>query len=135
MKYFNDVEREPIKIKMEIRSLTPLNLSGNVSEKWTAWKQKFEIYSTAIELDKKEEKIQCAQLLHNLGEECLKIYNTFKFIETEKDKIGPLKKKFDDYFVPQKNITYERFKFFTARQGADTTEQFIRHIKKSSTTM
>ncbi|KAF2881017.1 hypothetical protein ILUMI_25165 [Ignelater luminosus] len=35
---------------MESQTLQPLKQTGNVSENWTTWKQKFEIYSTTIEL-------------------------------------------------------------------------------------
>ncbi|KAF2886993.1 hypothetical protein ILUMI_19180 [Ignelater luminosus] len=36
----------------------------NLTENWNTWKQEFEIYPTASELDKKDEKVQCAKLLH-----------------------------------------------------------------------
>ena len=110
--------------------IAPLQLTGNVAEKWTSWRQRFEIYSTATELNKKAEKVQCAQLLHLMGDECIKIFNTFQFTEEEKDKIEPLKVKFKNYFVPKSNKVYERYKFLSMRQQhGQTTEEYIRGLK------
>lgn len=117
---------------MDRKILQPINLKGNVAENWRTWKQRFEIYATAVELDKKEEKIQCTQLLHQLGEECIKIYNSFNFQEEEKNKITVLKQKFEDHFVPKKNKIYERYKFFSARQEDKTLEQFITYLKNQA---
>lgn len=112
--------------------LSALNLQGNIKENWRIWKQKFEIYSTATELNKKDEKIQCAQLLYHMGEDAIEIYNSFTFAKEDLNKIEPLKKKFEEYFIPKKNLTYERYKFFTARQGSNTIEQFITSLKNQA---
>lgn len=118
---------------MEARlPLQPINLMGNVAENWKQWLQKFEIYSTAVELDAKQEKIQCAQLLHHMGEQAINIFNSFIFNEEENNKIAILKSKFTNYFTPKKNLTYERYKFFTARQGMEKMDQFITQIKNQA---
>jgi hypothetical protein len=44
---------------METKGLLPLQLTGNLSQNWRRWIQKFEIFATATELNKKDEKIQC----------------------------------------------------------------------------
>lgn len=67
-----------------------------------------------------------------MGEESVRIYNSFIFLPGEKDKIGKLKEKFHEYFVPKKNTTYERYKFFTYRQGTEKLEQFITHLKNQA---
>ncbi|KAF2882512.1 hypothetical protein ILUMI_23648 [Ignelater luminosus] len=108
------------------------NLNGNASENWKIWLQRFEVYSTATDLDTKAEKVQCAQLLFCLGDEPFKICNTFTFKDTEKDKIVILEKKFTDYFMPKKNVTYERYKFFTSRQNGDKVEDFITELKNQA---
>ncbi|KAB0792848.1 hypothetical protein PPYR_14807 [Photinus pyralis] len=114
---------------MERRPIEQLNLSGNVAENWKSWIQRFEIYSTATELDVKAEKTQCAQLLHCLGEESIKIYNTFQFSVEDQNKIKPLKSAFNDYFTPKKNLTYERYKFFTSRQNNLKIEEYVTQLK------
>ncbi|KAF2887813.1 hypothetical protein ILUMI_18358 [Ignelater luminosus] len=114
---------------MEAKGLSPLQVSGNLAEKWKKWIQKFDIYVTATELNKKSEAIQCAQLLYHLGEPCIEIFNSFEFKEAEVNKLEVLKAKFQSYFVPKKNLTYLRYKFFSSRQGEETIEQFSTDLK------
>lgn len=111
------------------KSVPYMIFHGNLAENWRKWRQRFEIYSVATELNKKDEKVQCAQLLHQMGEEAISIFNTFNFMEVEKDKIEILKKKFEDYFVPKKNLMYERYKFFTFKQTTETIEQYATELK------
>lgn len=97
----------------ESKALQPLKLTGNVSENWTTWKQKFEIYSTAIELDKKTGKIQCAQLLNKFRR---RMYKNLHIIHSHSprpnDKIEVLKQKFTDYSIPKRNLVYERYTLY-----------------------
>ncbi|KAB0791938.1 hypothetical protein PPYR_03738 [Photinus pyralis] len=112
--------------------LRPMKLSGNLAENWKSWIQRFEIYSTATELDGKDQKIQCAQMLHHMGEDAINIFNSFTFADNEKNKIASLKEKFANYFVPKTNVTYERYKFFTSRQNEEPLEQFITNLKNQA---
>ena len=111
------------------KGINSMDMTGNLSENWKRWKQKFENYLIASETNKKPERVQCAQLLHFLGEDALSIYDTFKFNDEEKDKLQVLLQKFDDYFIPKQNLTYERYKFLTFKQGNQTFEQFIKELK------
>ncbi|KAH0813199.1 hypothetical protein GEV33_009592 [Tenebrio molitor] len=117
---------------METKGLSPLQINGNTTDNWKRWIQKFEIYATATELTTKPENIQCAQLLYRLGEDCIEIYNSFEFKDGEKDNYNILKKKFEDYFVPKKNLTYCRYKFFSSRQGSESIEQFVTDLRNKA---
>lgn len=113
------------------RGINQLDTSENVSEKWKNWKARFENYLIASEIIKKEEKTQCAQLLHYIGEEGFKIFTTFKFEDDEKDKLSILLTKFDEHFLPKENLAYERYQFFSYRQkSGESLEQFITELKK-----
>ena len=92
-----------------------LRLSGNLKE----------IVSGKI---KEEEKIQCALLLHLIGEDVLEIYNNFSFATGEsREKSATMKQKFYDYFNPQKNTIYKGCKFWETKQKeGETVDQFIR---------
>ena len=46
-----------------------LNLNGNLHENWRKWVQRFELFLIASEKVKESEKVQCAILLHLIGEE------------------------------------------------------------------
>lgn len=64
----------------------------------------------ASESNLKGEEVQCAQLLHYLGEEALPIYNTFSFQAAEQNKIEIL-------------LDFEQY--FTCKQEMETTEQYV----------
>ncbi|KAK9701900.1 hypothetical protein QE152_g30315 [Popillia japonica] len=115
--------------KLRMEKIQPLDTKGNTVLNWKNCLQRFEIFSTATDLDSKTEKIQCAQLLHCLREDAIQIYNTFNFGVDEKEKILILKGKFTRYFMPKKNLTYERYKFFTTRQENVPIEKFVTELK------
>lgn len=108
-------------------------MTGNLSENWRFWKQRFQTYLLATEISKKEDITQCAQLLTLIGDEGMRIYNTFEFVEGERDKIKTLIEKFEKHFSPKKNLTYERHKFLTCKQNEyQTIEQYIIEMKNLS---
>ena len=111
-----------------------LNLNGNLRENWRRWVQRFELFLTASGKVKETEKVQCAILLHLIGDEALEIYNTFTFSESEdRDKLSVLKKKFEDYVNPRKNTVFERYKFWECKQQeGETIDQFITELKTRS---
>ncbi|XP_044766752.1 uncharacterized protein K02A2.6-like [Coccinella septempunctata] len=117
---------------METRTLEPMPMKGNSSHNWMVWKQKFLNYLIATEASEKPEAVQCAKLIYFIGDEGLEIYNTFSFTDAEKDKIEPLIAKFEQYFVPKKNVDFERYKFFTLRQHHETIEQFVTILKNTA---
>ncbi|CAC5395999.1 unnamed protein product [Mytilus coruscus] len=105
-----------------------LSKEGNVSENWRKWKQKFQFYLDATEFNEKAEKLQCSLLLHCIGEDAVEVFNTFNFLEDEKDQIAPLQLKFEQFCNPIKNQTYERYKFHTCSQseGENLYDSFVR---------
>ena len=108
-----------------------LSLQGNPSENWRRWIQRFDLYLTASGKIKEDEKVQCAILLHVIGEEALEIYNTFKLATGEDpNKISVLKKNFEDYVNPRKNTVFERYRFWACKQQeGETIDQFITELK------
>ncbi|GBN87332.1 hypothetical protein AVEN_95543-1 [Araneus ventricosus] len=64
----------------------------------------------ATSLNTKPEGQKVAILLHVIGEECLKIYNTLN--EVSSASMNDILAKFEAYFVSQRNITYERQRLF-----------------------
>lgn len=112
------------------RVLAPMDLNGNLKENWSKWRHCFELYSVASETDKKPEKVQCAIILHYIGEQCIDIYNTFTFPSTTERKVEEILKKFEDYFIPKVNETFERHKFFTRSQSNfESVDQYATQLK------
>lgn len=64
-----------------------MTLTGNVSENWHKWEQRFVLYMTAAELSKKSMTVQVAVLLHSLGEDALEIYNTFEIAKDKPEEV------------------------------------------------
>ena len=52
------------------------------------------------------------------GEEALEIFNTFSLMDEGKVKIDVVIRKFEEYCMPKKNVTYERHVFNMSSQGA-----------------
>ena len=115
-----------------LQPLDPLNLSGNISVNWQRWKQRWNLYLKASGASEKTEDIKCALFLHMIGEDSLRIYDTFTISEAEKDKIDPLITKFDGHFTPKKNLTYERYIFNTCFQNGRPFDIFLIDIKNKA---
>ncbi|KAG5871692.1 hypothetical protein JTB14_026972 [Gonioctena quinquepunctata] len=70
------------------------------------------------------------QLLTLIGDVGMRIFNTFTFFEEEVDKLKPLMIKFEEYFNPKKNLTYQRHKLFKyKRSETESMEQYITELK------
>lgn len=102
--------------------------SGNLSEEWRKWKNAFLIYYEACELSKKDAKVQINILLHVIGEKCRDVYNQFGVPCKTLQEVFT---NFDGFFLPKKNLTIERHKFFTREQGrSESVEQYVFELNK-----
>ncbi|KAJ8974596.1 hypothetical protein NQ317_005541 [Molorchus minor] len=114
----------------DFRGIPPMDMSGNLTENWKLWIQKFKNYLIASEANVKSEELQCAQLLQFIGDEGFRIFNTFKLEKEEKNKLKPLIREFEKYFQPKTNLVYERHKFLTRKQlEGESVQQFITDLK------
>lgn len=115
---------------MNDKTLSAMNMHGNLKQNWQKWIDRFKNYLIAADIKAKPEATQCAILLHYIGEECFEIYKTFIFDESEQNKIDILIKKFEDYFNPKRNITFERHLFFMRSQHQDESiDQYVTDLK------
>ncbi|XP_073965286.1 uncharacterized protein [Choristoneura fumiferana] len=102
--------------------------SGNLSAEWQKWKKSCKIYFEACEINKKEKKVQLNIILHIIGEKCREVYEQFN---EEIQTVDQLLKRFDDYFIPKKNLAVERHRFFTRNQKElESTEQYVFELNK-----
>ncbi|XP_063619124.1 uncharacterized protein LOC134791960 [Cydia splendana] len=118
----------PFCFENDIASVT----TGNLSRQWSKWRKAFETYSKACEIGKKTEDVQLSILLHVIGEQCREVYDQFTetFATTK-----ALLDRFDKYFLPTKNLTMERHKFFMRNQlEGETTEQYTFELKRLAKT-
>lgn len=108
-------ERRPTPVMDKLSPPSPMQFSGNLADNWKRFKQRFEIYLAASGAGQGDEKLQAQIFLHVIGEDALDIYNSFQIAAADL-KLPALLKKFEEYFVPTKNITFERYKFFSCDQ-------------------
>lgn len=97
-------------------------------------KARWTLYVLATGAVEKDKPVQCGILLHMTGEESLDIYNIFVFSQDEVNKIQSLFQKFDQYFAPKKNITYERYLFLNCTQKGCSFDNFLIDIKSKAKT-
>jgi hypothetical protein len=66
----------------------PLKLDAtNLESEWRFWLQKFDLFMTASGGNEKPEATQLAMFLASIGNEGLKLYNTFDFSEADRRKL------------------------------------------------
>ncbi|XP_061887621.1 uncharacterized protein K02A2.6-like isoform X2 [Entelurus aequoreus] len=94
---------------------SPMLLNANLADNWKRFKQRFNIYLAASGAGADNEKLKAHILLHVIGEDALDIYNSFQLDEANLT-LEQLMTKFEEYFVPRQNVTFERYKFFTHDQ-------------------
>ncbi|RVE51181.1 hypothetical protein evm_004146 [Chilo suppressalis] len=99
-------------------NLAPMLLEGNLAVNWKKWLQSFKIFMRASGINDESEERKVAVFLHYIGEKSLEIFNTFN-LDVDTVKYDVLIQKFENYFVPKTNITYESYKFFTRKQNEE----------------
>ncbi|KAF0764620.1 Uncharacterized protein FWK35_00011319 [Aphis craccivora] len=111
---------------------TSFDLSGsNIAEKWKLFKQRFDIYLMASNQQTCEEKRKVALMLHCLGSEILPVYNSFEFNKVnDAAKYNAVINKFDEYFIPKKNIVYEQHMLFTRDQKTgESIDEYVKELR------
>ena len=104
----------------------PISEPTSVSQRWKAWKRRFEIYLIAVNV--KDDAQKRALLLHQAGEATQEIFDT---LEETGDDYKTAIEKLDKYFTPKKNVDYEIFQFRQAKQNnGETTDQFATRLRK-----
>lgn len=108
----------------------PLKLTGNVDANWRAFKQRFQLYVSAVGLDSKPDERKIAMLLTTAGPEALEVYNTFTFEMEEENKLDVVLRKFDGHCLLRKNETFERYVFRSRMQQQDESfDSYLTDLK------
>ena len=81
-----------------IKPPKPLPIEENMASKWKQWWRQFQWYAVATELDKKPPHVQAAMLLSCIGEDCIRVMDTFGLTDAQERDINTLKDKFNAYF-------------------------------------
>jgi hypothetical protein len=117
---------------LNLQAPPSLNLTAiNVNKEFKDWIRSYEIYAIANEIDSKDEKVQCNIFLHVAGSDVQKLYSTWEFTDTQKDKIQPLKDKLKQHCEGKKNLTVLRYHFNMANQEPEEKfDQYHTRLKQ-----
>lgn len=108
--------------------LPNMDFKGNLAENFKMYRQRLEIYLSANGLDDAKDKRKISILLNFIGENGIKIYNSFNLNASESHTFEHVLKKFEAYFEPKKSLTIARNEFFTVTQDEDRLEDYFQRV-------
>lgn len=128
------LKMEPASTRSTILPPSSMTWSGNLSDNWKFYKQKFILYLQATKSDNESSEFKSSILLSSIGDKALKVYNNFVFEnEEDKMKLEKIIAKYDEYFLPEKNVTYERHVFFLRNQlDGESIDNYITELRDLS---
>ena len=116
-------------MKLDLGALPPFNPVTNpssVGQRWTSWRKQFETYLTAMNVT--DDKQRKALLLFHVGQVTHEIFET---LPDTGDDYATAMTKLQEYFVPKKNVDYEIFQFWQAKQEeGEMIDQFVTRLRK-----
>ena len=102
-------------------------------QSWPEWKQRFLRFRQASKMDKEDGAVQVSSLVYTMGSESERILTSFNLTEEEEKNFNTVLKKFDDHFVPKRNIIHERAKFYARSQNVgENIETYLRSLYELS---
>ena len=116
----------------QIPAPDPMNCTGqDLSNNWKIFREAYEDYVIATDLVKKSEQVQVATLKSVMGTECKKILKRLQLTEDELKKPEVILDKLEEYFVPVRNVLYERYVFHNSvQQTHETVDQFVIKLRQ-----
>ena len=110
----------------------PLNINDkSVSILWKSWKKTWTRFEVATGIDETSDKKRVCTLLSVIGEDAVKVYDTFEYVDGESaDSVEDVLTKFEEYCSPRKNTIYERYKFQCRNQEAgESGSQYMTELR------
>ncbi|XP_026020736.1 uncharacterized protein K02A2.6-like [Astatotilapia calliptera] len=102
---------------------------------WPIWRQRFSRFRVASKLGMESGEVQVNSLLYSMGRDAEPIYGSFVFPAATEARPSPqfeydlVIQKFDEHFVPKRNVIHDRACFHKRSQRAgETVEAFVRGL-------
>ena len=93
---------------------------------WEKWIRRFERFRLASNLNESSEANQVNTLVYCVGDEADDVLRGLDLIMEQREQYEAVKKGFDSYFVPKKNVLYERARFNKrVQQPGEPVDSFI----------
>lgn len=92
---------------------------------WPKWKKRFERFRTASGLCTKPEEHQIDAFLYIMGDQSEDVLSTFQLSAEDSKNFDVVLQRFDSYFIPKRNIIFERARFnMRSQQDGESIEEF-----------
>ncbi|MCG8093299.1 MAG: hypothetical protein JAZ17_06670 [Candidatus Thiodiazotropha endolucinida] len=118
---------------MALKFQPPTEFDFCSPNKWEEWKNRFLRYRLATKLTKESGEVQVASLIYAMGMEAENIMKSFELTVEQSKNLDLVLERFDDHFIPKRNIIHERAKFNQRKQNVgESAEQFIRSLYEIS---
>ena len=101
---------------------------------WPTWRRRFDRFRAASKLNKESGEVQVNSLLYSMGKEAEPIYESFVYTEDDDNDNPELNyeiviARFDDHFVPRRNVIHDRACFHKrVQKEGETVESFVRSL-------
>ena len=103
---------------------------GDLTSNWGFFKQQWQDYEVAPSLDQKSQSIRLATFRPVMGKQCLQIFLSLN-CGTEELTINSALKALEDYFLPKKNVVYERYVFNSCFQAPEESiDCYVNRLRK-----
>ena len=103
---------------------------GNILSNWNFFRKQRQDYEGATGLDQKNQPVRFATFRSVIGKECLQIFRNLNFGSDEVTISSALKAP-EDYFIPKRNVVYERYVFSSCCQTPNETfDCFLYRLRK-----
>ena len=84
----------------------PEKLDFAKPQEWPDWKQRFERFRCATKLNKEDKVLQINAVIYTVGKEVEHVFKAFTFAEGDEEKYAKVIEKFDEHFMPKKNVIH-----------------------------
>lgn len=84
-------------------------LNGNMEITWRLWRQQYEWFEIAAQLETKPADVQVAIFMLTIGTAVSVIYNSFDFSATDRVDVETIKTAFQNYFISFSNKSFEEY--------------------------
>ena len=130
-----------------IRPLPEFNPSESGAPEWEMYKRDFTIHLDALGLDDKPGRRKVGVLLSNMGRECVKIYDSFTWVEAvvedrdrgiaareaeDKYNLDTVFSKFDRHFGVHNYRNVKRQEFLNTKRGTLSIMDYIAELKRKA---